>query len=158
MSPVVSSWVNGHVVRQEGICWVYYADTARIRSLVPKRCGKWMHFTGDFDHAEELVREAVLTGAVICAKRGTPYQMRMTDNVSTVCCFYLNGDDAEAHRRALRFMLEHDLVPKSSAGRLANVPFKYDEQTRAGEYGDRFRPRVTLSDFVNLDTGEFLVA
>ena len=73
-----------------------------------------------------------------------------------VCCFYLNGDDTEAHRRAIGFLLGHGLVRRTKAGRLYNVSFKFDEQTRAGEYGDDFHAKICLADFVDLDTGEFL--
>ena len=59
------------VVRDENPHWVYYIDAARVGELDPKRCGKWMYMTADLERADELVREAVVTGAVIAAKRST---------------------------------------------------------------------------------------
>ena len=56
----------------------------------------------------------------------------------------------------IAFMLEHGLVRKTKSGKLYNIGFKLDDQTRAGEYGTGFKARITLSDFVDLETGEFL--
>lgn len=144
------------VVRDENQNWVYYIDTERVNELDPKRCGKWMYMTADLEHAEKLVREAVVTGAAIEAKRSTAAHMALSRSGTGVCCFYLNGDDAKAHHRAIEFLLGHNLVRRTKAGRLYNVSFKFDEQTRAGEYGDDFHAKICLADFVDLDTGEFL--
>lgn len=144
------------VVRDENPHWVYYIDAARVGELDPKRCGKWMYMTADLERADELVREAVVTGAVIEAKRSTAKHVALSRAGTGVCCFYLNGDDAEAHRRAIGFLLGHGLVRRTKAGRLYNVSFKFDEQTRAGEYGDDFHAKICLAHFVDLDTGEFL--
>ena len=32
----------------------------------------------------------------------------------------------------------------------------FDDQTRAGEYGADFEGKIKLSEFINLDTGEFI--
>ncbi|OUO60199.1 hypothetical protein [Olsenella sp. An270] len=144
------------VIRDENQNWVYYIDTERVNELNLKRCGKWMYMTADLEHAEKLVREAVITGAVIEAKRSTAAHMALSRSGTGVCCFYLNGDDAKAHHRAIEFLLGHNLVRRTKAGRLYNVSFKFDEQTRAGEYGDDFHAKICLADFVDLDTGEFL--
>lgn len=82
--------------------------------------------------------------------------MALSRSGTGVCCFYLNGDDAEAHHRAIEFLLRHDLVRRTKAGRLYNVSFKFDEQTRAGEYGGGFRAKIGLANFADLDTGKFL--
>ena len=54
------------------------------------------------------------------------------------------------------YKLEHGLVQRTRTGRLYDIPFKFDEQTRAGEYGASFHARITLSDFVDLETGSFI--
>ena len=144
------------VVRDENPHWVYYIDDERVNELDPKRCGKWMYMTSDLERAEDLVREAVVTGAVIEAKRSTAAHMALSRSGTGVCCFYLNGDDSEAHHRAIEFLLRHDLVRRTKTGRLYNVSFKFDEQTRAGEYGNNFHAKIRLADFVDLDTGEFI--
>ena len=144
------------VVRDENPHWVYYIDDERVNELDPKRCGKWMYMTSDLKRAEDLVREAVVTGAVIEAKHSTAAHMALSRSGTGVCCFYLNGDVSEAHHRAIEFLLRHDLVRRTKTGRLYNVSFKFDEQTRAGEYGDNFHAKIRLADFVDLDTGEFI--
>lgn len=144
------------VIRDENPHWVYYIDDERVNELDPKRCGKWMYMTSDLERADNLVREAVVTGAVIEAKRSTAAHMALSRSDTGVCCFYLNGDDSEAHHRAIEFLLGHDLVRRTKTGRLYNVSFKFDEQTRAGEYGDNFHAKNRLADFVDLDTGEFI--
>lgn len=65
-------------------------------------------------------------------------------------------DDLEAHRRTLTFMLKNDLIRRTKAGKLYNIGFKLNDQTRAGEYGSMFNAKIKLEDFVDLETGEFL--
>lgn len=62
----------------------------------------------------------------------------------------------EAHRGLLAWMIGHGLVGRTKAGRLFDIGFKYDEQTFAGEYGENFAARIRLSDFVDLETGQFV--
>lgn len=152
----VGKGFDGVVRDEQNPCWLYYIDEVRAKKLDPHRCGKWMYITADFEYAEELVREAVVTGVVAEAKCSTEDGMALSPHGTGVCCFYLNGDDIEAHHRAIEFLLSHDLVRRTKAGRLHNVSFKFDDQTRAGEYGDGFQAKIRLSDFVDLDTGEFL--
>lgn len=72
---------------------------------------------------------------------------------SVACVFYVNGDDRAAHKRVIRYFLEHNLIQKTKSGRLCNISFKYDYQTREEKYGDAFRPEITLADFLDLETG-----
>ena len=53
-------------------------------------------------------------------------------------------------------MVAHDLVRRTRTGRLYDIGFKYDSQTLAGEYGSLFVPRIVLSDFLDLETGELV--
>ena len=57
--------------------------------------------------------------------------MELRDDETGVICFYLNGDDIENHRRVIRFMMDNELIQKTKAGRLYNISFKFDDQTRA---------------------------
>ena len=95
------------------------------------------------------IKESVEMGVVAEAKH--------TDGPDGVCCFYLNGDDMTAHKRTIQFFLDNGLIAKTRTGRLYNISFKYDDQTRAGEYGDQFRGKITLDQFLNLNTGEWIV-
>ena len=54
------------------------------------------------------------------------------------------------------FFLENKLIRRTKTGRLYNISFKFDEQTRAGEYGSDFKAEIKLEKFVDLDTGEWL--
>ena len=40
---------------------------------------------------------------------------------------------------------------------LYNISFKYDNQTRAGEYGSDFTGEIKLEHFVDLKTGKFKI-
>lgn len=144
------------IIREENPYWIYYIDVSRVPEHDSRRSGKWMYMTADLERAEELVREAVTVGAVIEAKCSTEAQMALSRKRVGVCCFYLNGDDDEAHRRVIKFMLDHNLVRRTKGGKLWNISFKFDDQTRAGEYGEGFQAKICLADFVDLETGEFI--
>lgn len=75
-----------------------------------------------------------------------------------VICFYCNGYEAEEHKRILRFMLDNGLIQRTKAGKLYNISFKFDNQTRAGEYthNDNFEGKIKLEQFVDLYTGEWI--
>ena len=82
--------------------------------------------------------------------------MELRDDETGVIYFYLNGDDIENHRRVIRFMMDNELIQKTKAGRLYNISFKFDDQTRAGEYGADFKGVIKLAQFIDLNTGEWI--
>ena len=53
-------------------------------------------------------------------------------------------------------MIDNQLIRKTKKGRYYNMSFKFDDQTRAGEYGDNFEGKIKLEDFIDLDTGEWI--
>ena len=55
-------------------------------------------------------------------------------------------------------MLEENLFPYDEDGCLKDVDFKFDWQTREGMYDEDsgYIPQITLSDYVDLTTGELL--
>lgn len=126
--------------------WVFYVG--EDADSLGEKCGKWMYFFNDRAFAEEICRQAVEQGVVAESKH--------SDADDGVCCFYINGDDAAAHQRLLQFFLDKDLVRKKNDGSLYNIPFKFDTQTRAGEYGKEFASHIRLSQFVDLNTGKLL--
>lgn len=73
-----------------------------------------------------------------------------------VICFYLNGDDIENHKRVIQFMMDNDLIRKTKTGRYYNNSFKFDDQTRAGEYGADFEGKIKLDEFIDLKTGRWI--
>lgn len=141
-------------VRVNNLFWSYYINRPEADKLVDRKCGKWMHFFRDIGFADGICKEAILSG--ICAECKHTSKAVLSARKTGVICFYLNGDDIKAHRRVIRFMLDHDLIPKTKTGRLYNNGFKYDDQTRAGKYGDDFVSQIKLADFVDLETGSFL--
>ena len=133
------------VVRLGG--WVFYLGE-EYEGLNPRKCGKWMYFFANRDRAAELCKAAVDEGVVAESKH--------SDAPNGVCCFYLNGDDMLAHRRVIEFFLENDMIRRTKAGRLYNISFKYDDQTRAGEYGDAYEGQIKLAQLIDLKTGEWI--
>ena len=107
-----------------------------------------MYFFNDRTFAENICRQAVEQEVVVESKH--------SDKNDGVCCFYLNGDDAAAHKRVIRFFLDNGLIRKKKDGSLYNISFKYDSQTKAGEYGEEFESNIKLDQFVDLKTGEML--
>ncbi len=128
--------------------WIFYVADGAEESLNKHKCGKWMYFFADKSFAADLCKKAVETGVVLEAKH--------SDAEDGVSCFYLNGDDMETHKKVIRFFLDNNLVRKTKAGKLYNISFKFDNQTRAGEYGGDFKGEIKLEQFLDLSTGEWL--
>ena len=133
-------------VIRDGV-WVRYLTPGALL-LDPAKCGKWMWFVDNKARPEGLCRRAALEGVVAECKH--------SDDATGACCFYLEGDDLEAHRRAIGFFLDNGMVRRTKAGRLYDIPFKYDSQTRAGQYDGAFVAQLKLHDFVDLSTGEWI--
>lgn len=117
------------------------------------KCGKWMVFFNDQSFAIGICEKAILEG--VC------YECKCSNMGERLCetgviCFYLNGDDVENHYRVIKFMIENGLIQKTKSGKLYNISFKFDSQTRAGQYGADFEGKIKLDSFVNLQTGEWL--
>lgn len=129
--------------------WIVYMKPNAHDELPEDKCGKWMHFFNNRDFAARMCKEAVEKGIVLEAKH--------SDDTTGVCCFYLRGDDMEAHKRVLQFLLDNGLIRKTKAGKYYNIAFKYDNQTRSGEYGKEFEAELKLDQFIDLSTGEFIV-
>lgn len=131
----------------------YWFFSGEEEKLEKQKCGKWMYFFEDQAFAQQICEAAIESGACYECKC-TNMEEQMVD--TGVICFYLNGDDIANHIRVIRFMLDHDLIRKTKTGRYYNNSFKFDDQTRAGEYGADFEGKIKLSEFINLDTGEFI--
>ncbi|MBS4780646.1 MAG: hypothetical protein KH012_10015 [Collinsella sp.] len=106
---------------------------------------------------DDIVGTAVLDGVVVEAKYSNPETLIAAGSKQGVCCFYLNGNDREGHKRVLSYMLENRLIRKTKSGKLYNISFKFDSETYAGKYkGSGFSGKIKLADFVDLETGEFI--
>lgn len=126
--------------------WVFYIEGKP--GFDNHKVGKWMYFFKDYDKVSELCHRAVEEGVVLVAKHSNA-----NDGVS---CFYLECDDMERHKKVIQFFWDNDMIQKTKTGRLYNISFKLDDQTRAGEYGEDYNGTIKLEQFMNLQTGEWL--
>lgn len=132
----------------------YWFDSENEDTLISDKSGKWMHFFTNQETALEICQRAIDEGVCDeCKCR----DMEFTEEKEGVICFYINADDLEAHRRVIQFMMDNNLIQKTKAGRYYNISFKFDNQTRAGEYGASFEGKITLDHFIDLWTGEWII-
>ena len=130
----------------QGGGWVFYFK-APLKDL-GRDVGKWMYFFSDREFAKKICHNAIEQGIVTECKH--------SDAGDGVCCFYIKGSDNKAHKRVIQYFLDNNLIRRTKAGKLYNIAFKYDAQTIAGKYGDDFKAKITLDQFLNLYTGEWL--
>ncbi|MCR4726303.1 MAG: hypothetical protein K5753_03690 [Clostridia bacterium] len=128
--------------------WVYYVNMEERNKLDTHKTGKWMYFFNDVKFASKICSSAVENKIVVEAKH--------SNSTNGVCCFYLNCDDDFVHRKTISFFLDNNLIKRTKDGKLYNLSFKLDDQTRAGQYGDDFKSDIKLSNYINLETGEFI--
>lgn len=127
--------------------WIYYlGDDVQLDR---DKCGKWMYFFSDKKFVAKICEDAV--------KKNIVKELKHTDDETGVACFYLNCDDIDTHKKIILYFIENNLISRTKSGRLYNISFKLDNQTRAGEYGDEFKSDIKLSNFVNLNTGEWIL-
>ncbi len=139
------------MLRFGGWFW-YLSDEKKV--LDPDKCGKWMYFFNDQKFAQDICQKAI-DEKVCCECKCS--DLELIDEPTGVVCFYLNGDDIENHIKVIKFMLDNDLIKKTKSGRLYNMSFKFDNQTRAGEYGADYEGKIKLEEFIDLHTGEFII-
>lgn len=148
-----------HVEVDQSMYWIYaYIAGCDLEAALPdSTCGKWMHVfdTGEEDFAREMIELSISEGVCYEAKMSSPYSMSLHQGTGVIC-FYIDGSKPAQHEKLLQFMLDHDLFPEDDNGKLSNEPFKFDWQTREGQYDDDFVPEITLSDFVDLETRTLL--
>ena len=138
------------VERKLGWFWYYSGEE---KMLDPMKCGKWMYFFTDQEFAQKICAQAIDEGVCYECKCS---DLELIGQPNGVVCFYLNGDDIANHRRVINFMMKLGLIKKTKAGKYYNNSFKFDSQTRAGEYGADFEGKIKLEKFVDLNTGEWI--
>lgn len=133
--------------------FVYRIQDQETPTIDPEQSGKWLIAGMDMAEAGALCILAEKVGAARAAK----HTINPADpHGKVICCFYINGDSVKEHRRILDFLKRVNALPKKKDGAYCNISFKFDSQTLAGEYGKDFVARYHLSDFMNLETGEFI--
>ena len=144
----------------ENIAWIFYVS--ENASFDHNKVGKWMYFfrnDSDMDYISKLCSNAVEQGIVAEAKHTNPSLFDLDGDEgyeNGVCCFYINCDDIEGHKRILSYFLENNMIQRTKTGRIYNISFKLDNQTRAGEYGSDFKGTLKLADFIDLNTGQWI--
>ena len=133
--------------------WVFYLE--KDGDFDKEKCGKWMFFFNkdEVEKVDEICKKAVEQGVVKECKYSDVINFPKKDGVS---CFYLNCDDEEGHKKVITYFLNNNLIPRTKSGKLYNISFKKDTQTRAKEYGDKFSSDIKLEQFIDLNTGEWI--
>ena len=132
--------------------WFFYLSGEEDK-LDKHKCGKWMHFFKDQEFAKQMCQKAI--DEKVCYECKCS-DLEFTGESQGVICFYLNGDDIENHKRVIQFMLDNKLIQKTKSGRYYNNSFKFDDQTRTGEYGADFEGKLKLAEFIDLSTGNWI--
>ncbi len=130
--------------------WVYCLNDGDNQELKNKeKVGKWMHFHNNVDFADKICHKAIEENIVV--------ECKYTNAPTGVCCFYINYDDIEAHKRVINFFIKNNLIRKTKTGKFFNISFKLDSQTRNREYANSgFKSEIKLAEFINLETGEWI--
>ena len=111
---------SGSISRVKSYSWIWFINKERIQDIDPAQCGKWMFFFSPFKTTlmDDIVGTALLDGIVAEAKYSNPETLITAGTKHGVCCFYLNGNDREGHKRILNYMLDDGLVRKTKSGKL----------------------------------------
>ncbi len=112
------------------------------------KIGKWMYFFNNKDFTSKICKKAIEENIVDTCKH--------TNDNDGVACFYIEYDNLNAHRKVINFFLENNLIPKTKNGRYYDISFKTDEQTLNGEYGNDFKAKMKLHQFIDLKNGKWI--
>ncbi|HDR7764815.1 MULTISPECIES: hypothetical protein [Bacillus cereus group] len=137
-----------------GWCW-YGTNTFKETDNV----GKFMTFVQDdiSNELQELILKAIKQGVTSFVKHTDPDMLAFNPHAKnrSLAIIWYSTDEEKALKGVAKFLINHELVPKTKAGKYYNISFKYDEQTRNGEYGEQFKPSISLKDLMDLNTGVF---
>ncbi|MGD7047037.1 hypothetical protein FZC83_02175 [Rossellomorea marisflavi] len=146
-------------LHQRGYYW-YGKDIPEKQPFSEQdKVGKFTTFTNQItEDIQKKIVKAVNEGAAKLVKHSDPAidkSMYQGARDGEAIIWYSN-DEKENLTKLGKFLVDNGLVPKTKAGRLYNLSFKYDSQTRNNEYGDNFKAEIKLADLINLNTGEVL--
>lgn len=138
-------------VMAKGFGWLYFLNDEddEYTQKHGDNIGKWMWFFNDLSQATYFCSFAVATNIVTQSKCSFP------SSSDGVCCLYCGLLDVDRHIKALQFMISNHLIRKTKTGKLYNISFKLDSDTRKKQYGKAFCPALKLEYFVDLETGKF---
>ncbi|WP_060679612.1 hypothetical protein [Virgibacillus halodenitrificans] len=140
--------------------WCYYGiNTAQNPAFKETdNVGKFMTFgKGDISNEmQRIILKGIKQGVTPLIKHPDPAMQDFNPYSKDDWVIIWYSTDEELSLKSLaKFLINNELVRKTKTGKYYNVPFKYDEQTRKGEYGKQFKPSITLKDLMDLNTGEF---
>ena len=132
--------------------WMYFVNPPAKTS---EKRGKWIYSYNfiNVEYAAEICEKAVKEHIVEEAKYT---KVKPKDKDTGIVCFYLDIDDLEGHKKIITYMLDNNLIQKTKDGRLYNLSFKLNTQTKSEEYGKDFKAELKLSDLIDLNTGKWL--
>lgn len=113
----------------------------------------------DLETVSNICKAAIEKNIVQCCKHNNDFGCENNpygNGNSGVACFYLHFDDIHTHKKTLEFFLENNLIQKTKTGKLYNISFKLDKQTRSKEYGNSFNGTIKLCDFISLESGTWI--
>ncbi|MCR5768669.1 MAG: hypothetical protein K6G45_09285 [Lachnospiraceae bacterium] len=132
--------------------WFYYVLDDLAPKFNPNKVGKWMYFykgTDGFEFTKKMCKLAI--------ESKITFEAKISDNpFQGVSCFYTEIDDLKTHKKIISFFLEHNMIRKTKTGKLYDISFKLDSQTTAGQYSSNFNSELKLSEFINLNTAEWI--
>lgn len=115
-----------------------------------KDCGKWTFPFSSKDQAVKIIELAISNDVCTHAKH--------TLGNGGAVCLYASGSNVDDHIKVIKFMLDNKLIRLTKDYNYADMPFKFNGQSWSKEYGNPFDGLITLSDFIDLDTTEFIPA
>lgn len=144
------------LVKKSNVAWDYYGQVEGGTGVV----GKFTTIgSGDIsDELQQIILKAIEEGVTPLVKHTNleAIEFNPQSKDGSWAIIWYSSDDLQALKRLAKFLVDHNLVRKTKAGRLYNMGFKYDEQTANGEYGENFKPTIAFKDLLNLETGEVL--
>ncbi|MGD6874212.1 hypothetical protein ACQCU1_18785 [Sutcliffiella horikoshii] len=121
--------------------------------------GKFMTFGKGIlsNETQELIINAINQGITPLIKHTdmSTINFNPQSKDGTWVIVWYSNDEEKNLKGLAKFLINHRLVAKTKSGRYYNISFKYDKQTQNGEYGQQFKPSISLKDLMNLNTGEF---
>lgn len=144
-----------NVERLKVLGWDFY-KSSNLKDII-NNCGKWMYFfdAKDYTFAEEITQKAVKEGWCEEAKHTSKEFVELLNH--GVCCFYCDSTNIQSMKKIISFFLNNNLIRRTKKGKLYNISFKRDEQTREYKYGSHFVADIKLNNFIDLDTGKFII-
>ncbi|QKY71243.1 MULTISPECIES: hypothetical protein [Lentibacillus] len=144
--------------------WCYYGINITQNPAFKEtdNVGKFMTFgKGDISNeTQKIILKAINQGITPLIKHPDPdlqdfNPYSIDDSKDDWVIIWYSTDEEKPLKGLAKFLIDHGLVRKTKNGKYYNISFKYDKQTQKGEYGEQFRPSISLNNLMDLNTGQF---